>query len=284
MTERSLLAVSDLHVRHQENRRVVERLAPRAPGDWLLVAGDVGEAVADVEWALGRLAGRFEKVVWVPGNHELWTPSGDPVQLRGDDRYRLLVDLCRGLGVVTPEDPYPVWDGPGGPVVVAPLFVLYDYSFRSTAAHDVAQALAAAADALVVSADEAMLHPHPYASRQEWCRARLAFTEARLETVDPTLPTVLVNHFPLVRTPTGLLRHPEVALWCGTEATADWPRRFRAAAVVYGHLHMPGLFLEDGVPHYEVSLGYPREWRHHGDGARLPVSVLPAARTSGRPR
>ena len=33
----------------------------------------------------------------------------DPVQLRGEDRYQHLVALCRELGVITPEDPYPVW-------------------------------------------------------------------------------------------------------------------------------------------------------------------------------
>ena len=37
------------------------------------MAGDVAETVADIEWALRQLAGRFAKVIWVPGNHELWT-------------------------------------------------------------------------------------------------------------------------------------------------------------------------------------------------------------------
>jgi 3',5'-cyclic AMP phosphodiesterase CpdA len=42
---------------------------------------------------------RFAKVIWTPGNHELWTPKGDPVQLRGEQRYQYLVELCRNLGV-----------------------------------------------------------------------------------------------------------------------------------------------------------------------------------------
>jgi len=49
--------------------------------------------------------------VWTPGNHELWTRRKDPVSLRGEERYLALVELCRGLGILTPEDPYPVWDG-----------------------------------------------------------------------------------------------------------------------------------------------------------------------------
>jgi hypothetical protein len=125
----NLLAISDLHVGYAENRAMVEEMRPESDDDWLLVAGDVGEIMADVEWALERLSGRFRKVIWTPGNHELWTHPKDPLELRGVARYEHLVALCRKLGVTTPEDPYPVWDGPGGPAVVAPLFLLYDYSF-----------------------------------------------------------------------------------------------------------------------------------------------------------
>jgi len=71
--------------------------------------------------ALRTLSSRFSVVVWAPGNHELWTHPEDPVQARGEERYRLLVELCRSLGVVTPEDPYLVWDGPEGAVTIAPL-------------------------------------------------------------------------------------------------------------------------------------------------------------------
>lgn len=38
----------------------------------------------------------------------------DSIRLRGTERYEKLVEICRGLGVVTPEDPYPVWPGPRG--------------------------------------------------------------------------------------------------------------------------------------------------------------------------
>ncbi|MET9730411.1 metallophosphoesterase [Streptomyces sp. NPDC006458] len=272
-----LVAISDLHVRHAENRRIVEALRPESDQDWLLVAGDVSETVAEIEWALGVLANRFATVVWAPGNHELWTPPDDPVQLRGEQRYRHLVDLCRRLGVHTPEDPYPVWEGQGGPAVIAPLFVLYDYTFRPAGAASRRHALDMAERAGVVCTDEFLLHPDPYPSREAWCRARLEITEKRLTEVPDELPTVLVNHFPLVREPTRVLWHPEFALWCGTEATADWHRRFRAAAVVYGHLHIPRLIHQDGVPHQEVSLGYPREWRRRPARPGRPVQILPAA-------
>lgn len=259
-----MLAVSDLHVGHPENREIVESLQPRSDGDWLLVAGDVSEVVDDVVWALDLLAQRFATVVWVPGNHELWTHPRDPSGLRGEQRYAHLVEACRRVGVLTPEDPYPVWDGPGGPVTVAPLFLLYDYTFRPAGTSTKDEALALARSTGIVCSDEYLLHPDPYPSREAWCRARVEATEQRLAERDRSLPTVLVNHFPLNREPTRVLRHPEFAQWCGTQATADWHVRYDAAVVVYGHLHIPRTTWYDGVRFEEVSLGYPRERRAHG--------------------
>jgi hypothetical protein len=271
----NLAAVSDLHVSYQENREIVESLHAESPDDWLLVAGDVGERVTDVEWALSVLRERFATVVWVPGNHELWTIPDDPVQLRGVERYEALVAACRRLDVVTPEDPYPTWDGLGGPVTVAPLFLGYDYTWRPDGCTTKAEGLAYAQSTGVVCTDEYMLHPDPFESRDDWCRARVAETERRLKECDPDTPFVFVNHYPLVREPTRILRYPEFAQWCGTELTADWHTRFATAAMVYGHLHIPRSTVYDGVPFEEVSLGYPREWRPRKNPPRLPRRILP---------
>lgn len=259
-----LVAVSDLHVSHKDNRPIVEKLRPTSPGDWLIVAGDVAERPEDIEWALALLRERFETVIWAPGNHELWTVPNDPVRLAGVARYEYLVAMCRRLGVLTPEDEYPVWTGAGGPVRVAPLFLLYDYSFRAPGAATTEESLAAAYAAGVVCTDEYYLRPDPYPSRIAWCHARVAATEQRLAACDPAVPLVLVSHWPLVREPTRVLHYPEFAQWCGTELTADWHTRFPTAAAVYGHLHIPRSMRCDGVPFVEVSLGYPREWRRRG--------------------
>jgi Calcineurin-like phosphoesterase len=272
----NLLAVSDLHVNFQENRAFVQNLRPDSPADWLLVAGDVGEKSADIEWALSTLSKRFRTVVWSPGNHELWTLRLDPVQLRGVERYWYLIELCRSLGVITPEDPYPIWQGPDGPVVIASLFLLYDYTFLPPGTTTKAEALAVAYETGVVCMDEVLLHPDPYPTREAWCQARIETTCRRLTTVDPALPTVLVSHFPLIREPTQVLDYPEFAQWCGTERTADWHLRFRAIAAVYGHLHIPGTTLHHGVRFEEVSLGYPEELQLRPDRPRNLRQVLPA--------
>jgi 3',5'-cyclic AMP phosphodiesterase CpdA len=169
-----------------------------------------------------------------------------------------------------------VWQGPGGPARIAPLFLLYDYTFRVEGTHTKEQSLAYAHQTGIVCTDEVLLHPDPYPSREAWCRARVAETERRLVACDPSVPLVLVNHWPLIREPTRKLRYPEFAQWCGTELTADWHRRFNTAAVIYGHLHIPGSRVHDGVRFEEVSLGYPREWTPRGLPCPVLRPVLPA--------
>jgi 3',5'-cyclic AMP phosphodiesterase CpdA len=273
-----LLAIADLHVEQPENRALVEWMKPAHEGDWLIVCGDVGEIMADIEWALGTLAERFAQVIWTPGNHELWTVPGDPVQLRGHARYAHIVRVCRELGIATPEDSYPVWTGAGGPVTVASLFTLYDYSFGRNVAPSKEQSLALAHAAGVVCSDEFVLHPEPYGSREQWCEERVALTEERLTAMAAEgRPSVLVGHFPLLAELTRPLYRSEFAQWCGTTATAGWHTTFGAHAVVYGHLHIPRTTFHDGVRFEEVSLGYPRERLRWPNRPTVPRPILPRA-------
>jgi 3',5'-cyclic AMP phosphodiesterase CpdA len=268
-----LLAISDLHLRHEVNRRALEALPPH-PEDWLIVAGDLGEDEASFHFAWRVLGPRFAKLIWVPGNHDLWTPPSAPAALRGEVRYQRLVAVCREHGVVTPEDPFPRWPGEGGPVIVAPLFLLYDYSFRPDNV-PFEEVLAWSAETDVVCADEALLSPHPFPSRAAWCAARCAAAEKRLAVAAAEAPLVLVNHWPLRYDLVRLRRIPRFSPWCGTKRTEDWHRRFRARAVVYGHLHVRGTHWRDGVRFEEVSLGYPRDWDPRLGVAPFLRSILP---------
>jgi hypothetical protein len=70
---------------------------------------------------------------------------------------------------------------------------------------------------------------------------------------------------------------PRFSLWCGTRRTEAWGRRFRARAVVSGHLHLRTTLWRHGVRYEEVSLGYPRDWRRERGIAAYLREILPAA-------
>jgi 3',5'-cyclic AMP phosphodiesterase CpdA len=268
-----LWAISDVHVGHAENRDFIEHL-PACPDDWLILAGDIGETLDELHFVLRTLGPRFRRLIWVPGNHDLWTTSSG--SLRGEAKYNSLVALCRAHGVLTPEDPYALFNAGTGPYLIAPLFTLYDYSFCPAGMTPHA-ARSWALESGIECADEHLLHPDPYPSREDWCAQRCALTEARLTLAlsANNVPTVLVNHFPLRAELAWLPAIPRFSIWCGTHRTREWHTRFRAAVVVFGHLHIPQSRKIDGVQFEEVSLGHPRQWNRRGRAGLALRQLLP---------
>lgn len=257
-----LYAISDLHLAERVNRHALEALPPH-PGDWLIVAGDLGSTETHLRFALDILTRRFERLVWTPGNHDLYTLPADKTGLRGEAKYQRLVAICQEYGVLTPEDPYTPWPERDPVCLLAPVFLLYDYTFRPD--HVSAdEAVAWAAETDVVAMDEYLLHPDPYLSRSVWSAVRSRQTETRLKDASAWAPLVLISHWPLryELAVKALRRIPRFSIWCGTRRSEDWHTRFRALAVVYGHLHVRSTTLVDGVRFEEVSLGYARDWDH----------------------
>lgn len=247
-----LWAISDLHVGYAQNRAALEGLRAR-PGDWLICCGDVGETLAQLRLTFDVLTDRFERVLWVPGNHELWShPTDGETPARGEARYAALVEAARLYGVLTPEDEYPVFAGH----TLVPMFLGYDYSWAPPEVRDVH---AWAAEHGIHSADERFLHSDPHPDKAAWCAARVKATATRLDAVEG--PTVLINHYPLRRDLVRLHRIPRFVPWCGTAATEDWHVRYRATVCVHGHLHMRATDWRGGVRFEEVAVGYPRHWK-----------------------
>ena len=89
-----LWALSDLHLSHAPNREALGTL-PAHPDDWLLPAGDVTDGFRHLEWCFDTLNRNFGQLVWVPGNHELWTRSRGASVQRGAALYAKLVEIAR---------------------------------------------------------------------------------------------------------------------------------------------------------------------------------------------
>ena len=192
------------------------------------------------------------------------------MQIFGRARYDYLVNMCDEMGVVTPEHPFPVWTERGGPATIVPMFLLYDYSFLPEGADEQSRGHGHRAGAQRgghrrIPALVASRTPPARPGAASGCQAPAPVSNSSTGCT----PTVLVNHFPLVREPCDALFYPEFSLWCGTTKTADWHTRYNAVCSVYGHLHIPRTTWYDDVRFEEVSVGYPREWRR-----RKPYSWL----------
>lgn len=266
-----LWAISDLHVEHPINAEAVTSL-PDFGEDWLIIAGDVGNSCSHLSWTLSELSQRFNKLFWTPGNHDLWVLPSDRGE-SGVARYHSLVDICRQYGCITPEDPFELWSETH---LIAPVFTLYDYSFRPEhVALETAVEWALEAD--IFCSDEVLLATSPYKDVVEWSASRVGLTERRLEAARNTSDRrlILVSHYPFRRSDVVVSQNPRFSIWCGTQATAQWPIYYKADACVYGHLHCPNIRHESECIYAEVSFGYPR---HRTDYRDLASALTLVAR------
>lgn len=258
-----LYAIGDLHLSYAANRNFWSELDLHLD-DALILAGDIGEKPEHLELAFSTATRCFKTVFWCPGNHELYTLSSSSAsdgQPHGEAKYQECVAVARKYGVYTPEDDFVLWEGEDGPALIAPIFTLYDYTFRPDHLTTKEDALKWAEEADTVATDEFLLHPDPYASREAWCHALVQKAQAKLEAAAARgLPLVIINHWPLREDLVHIPRVPRFSLWCGTKLTEDWHTRFGAKVVVSGHLHVRRTDWKDGVRFEECSLGYPRQW------------------------
>ena len=254
-----LYALGDIHLSWKFNKEAFERDLQAHPDDGLILCGDVGEKASDLHFAFEIAVKRFKHVFWVPGNHELYTV---PVAtgLRGVEKYNECVAIAREYKVRTPEDPWYLWTGDGGPCIIALVCTLFDYSFRP-AYISREGALRWAEEEGIRATDEAILFPDPFPTRDAWCEALIERWEIRLRKAAASgAKLVIVNHWPLREDTITLRKVPRFSLWCGTKKTTNWHKEFHAKVVVTGHLHVRRTDWIDDVRFEECSLGYPAQW------------------------
>jgi predicted phosphodiesterase len=117
-----VFALSDIHIDYDVNAKWIGNLSvAEYQDDILILAGDVTCKHRLLDWCLSTLAKRFRKVLFVPGNHELWVMHED----REENSLQKFNSVCA------------VADSSGASmqafrergVSIIPLLGWYDYSF-----------------------------------------------------------------------------------------------------------------------------------------------------------
>jgi predicted phosphodiesterase len=68
-----VFALSDIHIDYEVNAKWIAGLsAADYRDDVLILAGDITDTLRLLDWCLGTLVARFKRVLFVPGNHDLW--------------------------------------------------------------------------------------------------------------------------------------------------------------------------------------------------------------------
>jgi predicted phosphodiesterase len=242
-----LFAVSDLHVDYEPNLRWVEALSTvEYRDDLLILPGDLTDRLPLLARCLDALVRRFRKVLFLPGNHELWVTRDETPgdSLQKFDRVMALAADC-GASVDAHREPG---------LTILPLLAWYDHSFGLPS--------------------ESL--------REAWvdyraCRWPMGYDTARIAAhfdalndahdIAPSDPGDLVvtcSHF--------LPRIDVMPDWIAAEGRMLYPvlgsgrietrlRRLGARIHVYGHSHVNRDVVIDGVRYVNNAFGYPGETR-----------------------
>jgi predicted phosphodiesterase len=237
-----VFAVSDLHVDYDANAKWVRQLSRHDyRSDLLILAGDVTHRLLELAWCLGALVARFAKVLFVPGNHDLWVLDSERTSLQ---KFADLCDVVDGSGATM--RPYR-----HGGVLLAPLLGWYDYSFGAPCEQlrDTWMDFHACRWPAAYGPEDAAAH----------------FTALNDDAVLPRAArTITFSHFlPRLDLVPDFVPHRHRVLdpVLGSTRLERQLRALGSSIHVYGHSHINRSVRLDGVTYVNNAFGYPGEER-----------------------
>jgi predicted phosphodiesterase len=116
-----VFAISDIHVDYEENLHWLNNLSKSDyKNDILILGGDVTDSITLFERVMRDLRCRFNKVLFVPGNHDLWIYRSNIKDSLA--KFELIKTITQNCGICMESFSF-------GSVLIIPLFGWYDYSF-----------------------------------------------------------------------------------------------------------------------------------------------------------
>jgi len=117
-----IFALSDIHVDYNMNAKWVANISTTDyRDDVLILAGDITHSLPLFDWCLNTMAKRFRKLLFVPGNHDLWVlqeaPEKDSLQ-KLEDISAIVESSGASMKPLRERN-----------VSIIPLLAWYDYSF-----------------------------------------------------------------------------------------------------------------------------------------------------------
>jgi len=239
-----IFATSDIHVDYDENAKWIRNLSiSDYQSDVLILAGDVTDTLSLLEWSLGTLSKKFRKVLFVPGNHDLWVIR--------DGREKNSLQKFSDVRAVVEASGASMEPFRERGVSIIPLLSWYDYTFGEPTEE----------------------------LRGMWmdyraCRWPAGFTEKKIAAyfaafndrhVKPAGDMVITySHFlPRIDVMPGYIPAAGKLLYpiLGSKLLDGQLRRLDSRMHVYGHSHFNRRVEIDGVSYINNAFGYPNETR-----------------------
>lgn len=235
-------ASSDLHIDYEMNAAWVAGLSlSEYCEDLLILAGDVSSSLRSLGWCLTALVARFKKVLFVPGNHDLWAVGDGPAATSLGKLYEVAATVESSGASLKPYH--------GSGILVVPLLSWYDYSFGEPSEY-----------LKRIWADYYACRWPPGVGEPEIARH---FGSCNVEPIATDGETVITfSHFlPRIDLMPGLVPARQKLLYpvLGSTLIEHELRRHGADIHVYGHSHLNRRVVIDGVLYINNAFGYPNE-------------------------
>jgi predicted phosphodiesterase len=236
-----VFALSDIHIDYQANADWVAKLSTAEyRDDVLILAGDVTDTLSKLEWCLKTLVKRFRKVLFVPGNHDLWVIRDQPLKssLQKFDEVVAAVESSGGsMETFRHRD-----------VTIVPILTWYDYSFGEPSE-----------ELRSVWMDyRACRWPGGFTVQD----VAAHFTALNKNGTPPEGKVITYSHFvprldlmPSFAPCSARLLYPIL----GSTALDRQLRALNSSIHVYGHSHVNRHMTIDGVTYINNAFGYPHE-------------------------
>jgi len=236
-----IFALSDIHVDYETNARWVANISmSEYQDDILILAGDVTDTLTLLEWCLKTLTTRFKKVLFVPGNHDLWVVR--------ESRDKTSLQKFQDVSAVVEASGASMQSFCERSVSIIPLLGWYDYSFgepseelKSMWMDYRACRWPAHFDMREVAAYFAALNHDPVVLANKV----ITFSHflPRIDVMPRFIPKDKQILYPIL----------------GSTLLERQLRRFNPSIHVYGHSHVNREVTLDGVTYINNAFGYPQE-------------------------
>lgn len=237
-----IFALSDIHVDYDANAKWVRNLSRSDYSDDLLIlAGDVSHKRELLASCLTAFAERFRKVLFVPGNHDLWV-LGESKEKTSLQKFREVGETVKASGASM--EPLSL-DG----LLVMPLLGWYDYSFGepNEELKDIWMDFRACRWPMGFEAADVAAH----------------FAQLnRVPAMDGAAKVITVSHFlPRIDLVPSYVskRHRILDPVLGSTHLEDQLRQLNPVIHVYGHSHINRSVRIDGIRYVNNAFGYPHE-------------------------
>jgi predicted phosphodiesterase len=237
-----IFALSDIHVDYEVNATWIANLsAVDYRDDILILAGDVTDSLRLLEWCLTTLTARFRKVLFVPGNHDLWVmrEGRNEDSLQKFKRVAAIVESS-GASMQVFRDRR---------IAIVPLLGWYDYSFGEPSEDLKSMWMDYHACRWPVDFGVREIAAHFYALND----TRVATAADKVITFSHFLPRIDV--MPRTIPKDKQLLYPVL----GSTLIEKQLRGIKPSIHVYGHSHVNRNVTIDGILYVNNAFGYPQE-------------------------